>query len=159
MNVVIVYFLTLLFLTFFPTQNYEFWKCLTSYLNVSIAVRQLVFIWARNLWFFFSLSLASHHQKVIKWQLILSKMMKYSIKRRYFLLNPHFESKKLSLDDFLMMTWERERKKGQQIPRLDKMLIIARTQVIRIFLLTLKIVPSEIKLKAKPKHNYLHVFS
>ena len=78
-----------------------------------------------NLWFLFSLahnlSLSNRHQKFIKMQLILFKMMKFSLKRSHYSLNTPFEWEKLSFDDFLMMTWEREvesqRRKKPQIPR------------------------------------------
>ena len=66
------------------------------------------------------LLLSSRHQKVIKWQLFLFQMIKFSLKRHHFVLNPHFEWKRVSFDGFLMTTWEPEnksqRKKKPQIP-------------------------------------------
>ena len=47
-------------------------------------------------------------------------MTKFSLKRSHYSLNTHFEWEKLSIDDFLMTTWEREvdsqGKKKPQIP-------------------------------------------
>ena len=81
---------------------------------------------AQNLWFLFSqalnLTLLICHWKVIKWKLILFLMMKYLLKWSHYSLNTHFEWEKLTFDDFLVTTWEREvesqRKKKPQIPRL-----------------------------------------
>ena len=56
----------------------------------------------------FFLLLSSCDQKVIKWQLILLEMMKYSLKWSHYSLNTHFEWEKLTFDDFLVTTWERE---------------------------------------------------
>ena len=80
---------------------------------------------ARNLWFLFylalDLSLSSRHQKVIKWQLLLFKMVKLSLKQSHYSLNTHFEWEKLSFVDFLLTTSKRQveskRKKKPQIPR------------------------------------------
>ena len=71
--------------------------------------------YAQNLWFLFPpalvLSLSSRHQKVIKWQLCVFKMLKFSL----FHSNSFFlEPKKLSFDDFLMTTWEQENKRKKK---------------------------------------------
>ena len=53
--------------------------------------------------------------------------MKYLLKWSHYSLNTHFEWEKLSFDDFLMMTWEREDKsqikKNPQIPHLSVSLV------------------------------------
>ena len=69
-----------------------------------------------------ALNLSSRHQKVIKPQYTLFEMMKYSLKWSHYSLGTHFEWDKLSFDDFLVTTWEREvesqRKNIPQIPHL-----------------------------------------
>ena len=50
----------------------------------------------------------SGSQVVIEWQILSFKMMKFLQEQSHYSLNSHFEWKKMSFDDFLMMTWERE---------------------------------------------------
>ena len=64
------------------------------------------------------LLLSSRHQKVIKWQLWLFKMIKFSLKQHHFLLNFHFEWKKVSFEDFLVTTWERENESQRKLYKL-----------------------------------------
>ena len=106
--------------------HWEVWKPTTgSQLKVEgeIVKLHVRVVWnkERNLWFLIpmalDLSLSSRDQKVIKGQLFLFKMIKFSVKGRLFSLNPHLEWRKCHLT-----TWEQEnesqRKKEPQIPRL-----------------------------------------
>ena len=89
----------------------------------------------RGIWGSFFLLLSSRHRKVIKWQFILFKMTKFSLKWWWFHLNFFFEQKKLPFDDFLMTTWEQEneskRKKKPQIPRLIEVLFLCNSHQMR----------------------------
>ena len=79
---------------------------------------------ARNFWLFFSLtlvlSISSHYQQVNKWQLFWLKKRGFSENIIISAKNVSFWTNKVSFDDFLMTTSEREskRKKKPQIPSL-----------------------------------------
>ena len=73
-------------------------------------VRNLLFLFSLS----FDLSLSIRHQKVIKWQLLLFQMMKFSLIRSHYSLNTHFEWEKLSLDDFLMSKSKKSRAKEKE---------------------------------------------
>ena len=98
--------------------------------NLPAAVQQMGTHYGSKAWdivriycsFFLSLSF-SHSKVVIKKSSndnFVLKMIKFSLKLWCFHSNPFFEPKKLSFDDFLMTTWEREneseRKKEPEIP-------------------------------------------
>ena len=74
------------------------------------------------------LGLSSCHQKVLKWQFISFKVMKFSLKQSHSQLIIVFDWEKLSSGDFLMITWEPEdesqRKRNHKFHAYNKTFVI-----------------------------------